>query len=94
MKVIVAFELKNNYVKRMTEECKNSNEPDRDLSTPLGFFTYALMGGLIDYGLDGDDVEVKAYAVPDNSFLFKEDREDCKVKIIPPEKFEEMWDAL
>ena len=94
MRVIVAFELKDSYVKRMAEEYRSSNEPDRDLSTPLGFFTYALMGGLIDYGLDGDDVEVKAYAVPDNSFLFKEDREDRKVRVMPPEKFEEMWNAL
>jgi len=93
MKVVVAFKLKDGYVKRMVEEYREAKE-DKDLSTPLGFFAYALTGGLIDFGMDSDDVEVVAYAVPDGPHLFKEDKECRYVKVMAPEEFEKLWNAV
>jgi len=93
MKVVVAFELKDSYVKRMVEEYREAKE-GKDLSTPLGFFAYALTGGLIDFGMDSDSVEVVSYAVPDGPHLFKEDKECKYVKAISPAEFEKLWNEV
>ena len=94
MKVVAVFELKDEYVRRMVEEYKNSSKADRDLSTPLGYFLYALFGGLVDFGMDADEVEAEAFIVPDGPFIFSEDREYSKLRVVSPEEFEKLLEVL
>lgn len=85
MIVVVIFKLKDEYVQRIANRHKTGESSD----TPLSYFLYALGGGLTDYGLDADEVEVLKCIVPENLFVFPEDRDSKRLCVVPAEKFKE-----